>query len=99
MLSDDDYCDADELDFVAQTTFEETVRRMQPQINFLKARINQLEKQLEAHQQIQSAYYSSNFASGQLDYLKHMDLTFENVTDTIDQTCGVTNETDSSTTQ
>lgn len=96
---DDDYCDADELDFVAQRTAEETIRRMQPYINRLKERINQLEKQLEAHQQIQSAYYSSNVASGQVDYLKNMDLTFENVTDTIDQTCGVTNETDSQTTQ
>jgi hypothetical protein len=76
MLSDDDYCDADELDFVAQTTFEETVRRMQPYINSLKARINQLEKQLEAHQQIQSAanirecYYSTNLHQGQVQYLR-----------------------------
>lgn len=74
MLSDDD-CDADELDFVAQRTFEETVRRMQPQIDFLKNRINQLEKQLEAHQQIQSAYYSSNLASGQVDYIKTIEAT------------------------
>ena len=76
MLSDDDYCDADELDFVAQTTFEETVRRMQPYINSLKARINQLEKQLEAHQQIQSAadfcqrHFSTNLHQGQVQYLR-----------------------------
>jgi prefoldin subunit 5 len=73
---DDDYCDADELDFVAQRTAEETIRRMQPYINRLKERINQLEKQLEAHQQIQSAadvrerYYSTNLHQGQVQYLR-----------------------------
>lgn len=82
---DDDYCDADELDFVAQRTAEETIRRMQPYINRLKERINQLEKQLEAHQQIQSAadvrerYYSTNLHQGQVQYLR--DGTLEQSTD------------------
>lgn len=82
---DDDYCDADELDFVAQRTAEETIRRMQPYINRLKERINQLEKQLEAHQQIQSAadvrerYYSTNLHQGQVQYL--CDGTLEQSTD------------------
>lgn len=100
MNDDDDYCDADELDFVAQRTAEETRRRIQPKIDFLEDKVKQLEKKIAAYEQtVDRRFFSSNLASGQVNYLRNMDLTFENVTDTIDQTCGVTNEIDSRTNQ
>lgn len=73
---DDDYCDADELDFVAQRTAEETRRRIQPRLDFLENKVKQLEKKIEAYEQIQSAtnvcqrYYSTNLHQGQVQYLR-----------------------------
>jgi hypothetical protein len=75
-VDDDDYCDADELDFVAQRTAEETRRRIQPKIDFLENKVKQLEKKIAAYEQIQFAtnvcqrHYSTNLHQGQVQYLR-----------------------------